>query len=450
LIEFNGARVLVLGLGVTGRAVATTLAARGASVLASDAGTPSDNDLSVLRGAGVEVETGGHDLAAGALGGIDFVVPSPGISPHSGFLADVRSDGVRIVAELDIAAGLTQIPIVAVTGTNGKTTVCMLAERIGRAAGLRTVACGNTETPFTAAAAAHTDADLFIVEASSFGLYFCETFHPRVAVVTNLVPDHLDWHDSVDDYRSAKARIAQRLTAEDLFVYPADQPELAAFAPEGGPERIAFEAPQGDEVVVRISDREVRATGVGRLAARGLHFAADAVAAATALVYCGAGSDAIASALEGFEFARHRLEPIGEREGVRVVDDSVSTNPHATMAALRSLGNGEAGRSHIVLIAGGRNKGLDLTPLGDVFTGLKGVVAIGEAADDIAQIVAATGGTAKTVGSMTEAVGVALDWAESGDIVVLSPACASHDMFSGYADRGRAFREACRALGVTQ
>ncbi len=448
MIELDGARALVLGLGVTGRAVATTLARNGADVLASDSSEPGDSDLTGLRGMGVDVETGSHERAATALEDFDFVVPSPGISPHRGFLADVLSGGTPVVAELDIASGLTEAPVVAVTGTNGKTTVCMLAERIGRAAGLRTLACGNTETPFIAAASA--DVDLFVVEASSFGLYFCDTFHPRVAVVTNLVPDHLDWHSSVDDYRAAKGRIAQRLGAGDLFVYPADQPELGEFVSEGGPGLIAFEAPKGDEMIVRIGDREVHAKGVHRLAKRGRHFASDAVAAATALVHVGAGSDAVEAALDGFEFARHRLEPIGQRDGVRVIDDSVSTNPHATIAAVHSLINGEAGRGRIVLIAGGRNKDLDLGPLTAAVAGLKGVVAIGESAEEIARIVSATGGTAKTVGSMSEAVGVALDWAGPGDVVLLSPACASHDMFNGYADRGRAFREACRALGVSE
>lgn len=447
MIEVDGAHVLVLGLGATGRAVAAELAARGARVLGSDTGQPTDVDA--LHDAGIEIESGGHERAEADLDSFDLVVASPGISPHRGFLADVVSRGARVVAELDLAAGLTDAPIVAVTGTNGKTTVCMLAEAIGRAAGMKTIACGNTDTPFIAAASANSDAALFVVEASSFALYFCDTFHPRVAVVTNLVPDHLDWHDSIDDYRSAKARIARRLDAGDLFLFPADQPDLAGFAHASRAERRAFEAPTGDELVVAVEERDVRAAGIARLAERGPHFGADAVAAATALAFCGAGQDAIERAFAEFEFAPHRLEPIGERDGVRVIDDAVSTNPHATIAALRSLGNG-AGKSRIVLIAGGRNKGLDLAPLTEAVSDLKGVVAIGEAADDIARVVAAAGGSAKTVGSITEAVGVALEWAAPGDVVVFSPACASFDMFAGYADRGRAFREACRAVGVVR
>jgi len=444
-----GGRVLVLGLGVTGRAVATVLAKRGARVYVSDAGEVPDAELADLRDLGVETETDGHDGASARIGEFDFVVPSPGISPHRGFLAEVLRRGVRPVAELDLAASLTSSPIVAVTGTNGKTTVCTLAEEIGRAAGLRTFRCGNTENPFIATAAEHPDADLFVVEASSFGLYFCETFHPRVAVVTNLVPDHLDWHTTFADYRDAKSRIAANLTAGDLFVYPVDQPQLADLATMS--ERIGFEAPEGDEMVVRIGEQEVRARGVDRLAERGRHFAADAVAAATALVFCGAGGAAIEQALASFAFAPHRLELIGVRDGVRVIDDSVSTNPHATIAALRSLSmQNLVGAKRIVLIAGGRNKGLDLSPLGPEIGGVKAVVTIGEAADEIARIAADAGVTAKTVGSMSEAVGVAFDWAVPGDVVLLSPACASHDMFDNYADRGRAFREAGRALGVRE
>ena len=445
MIELDGARVIVLGLGVTGRAVATQLAARGAKVLASDADRTDDELSAELRRAGVDVEVGSHDRAAAALDSVDFVVPSPGISPHRGFLADVRSRAARIVAELDVSSGLARAPIVAVTGTNGKTTVCMVAERIGRAASMNTIACGNTTTPFIEAVCERPDAELFIVEASSFALYFCESFHPRVAVVTNVVPDHLDWHDSFADYRSAKARIARRLGPGDLFLYPSDQSDLAEFAADSSCEVASFEAPAGDEIGVRAGGREVHARGAARLAARGRHFAADAVAAATALVFCGAGGEAIERGLAAFEFAPHRLEPLGERAGVRVVDDAVSTNPHATVAALRSLGDGNG---RVVLIAGGRNKGLDLHRLAEAVPGLKGVVALGEAAAEIARLVEAAGGTAKTVGSMSEAVAMALDWADAGDVVVFSPACASFDMFDGYADRGRAFREACRALGV--
>lgn len=455
----DGKRVIVLGLGVTGRSMATVLADRGARVLASDAGTPSDLDAGELGARGVDIELQGHDRAAEALDDADFVVPSPGISPHRGFLADVVARGAPIVSELDLGVVLTDVPVVAVTGTNGKTTVCRLAERIAREAGIRAYMCGNTEIPFVSAAAEHPDADLFVVEASSFRLHFCTTFHPRVSVITNLAPDHLDWHATLDEYREAKARIAARQTRGDLFLYPQAQPELAALAPTDGPAKVPFGARpmhngdaawfEGDEIVVRIADRTIRAAGVTELAVRGAHFAADAAAAATALVFFGAPSESIERALESFEVAQHRLEPVGTLNGVTVIDDSVSANAHATVAAVRHV-SGNATEPRVVLIAGGRNKGIDLSPLASLAAQVKCVVAIGEAAEELANVFADSGVPVKIVGSMNEAVGVALSEARRGDVVLMSPACASFDMFRGYADRGRAFVEACRAHGVSQ
>ncbi len=450
-LDLGGERVIVLGLGVTGRSAATVLAAHGARVLASEAEALPDDVVADLRAAGVDVETGDHARASSELGAADFVVPSPGISPHRGFLADVVARGAKIVSELDLATALTTTPVVAVTGTNGKTTVCLLAERIARAAGMRAYMCGNTESPFLSAAAEHPDAELFVVEASSFRLAFCETFHPRVSVITNFAPDHLDWHATLDEYRDAKARIAARQDATDLFLYPFEQPELASLAPEGGPRRVPFggaviDAPnaawfEGDEIVVRLGDDVVRARGVGRLADRAPHFASNAAASAAALVFLGAGSGDISQALQSFEVAQHRLEPVGTLNGIRVIDDSVAANAHATVAALRRF-------KRVVLIAGGRNKGIDLSPLASEASRIKVLVALGEATDELSNVFAGSGVPVKAVGSMHEAVGVALAEAEAGDFVLLSPACASLDMFRNYAHRGEAFLEACHAFGV--
>jgi UDP-N-acetylmuramoylalanine--D-glutamate ligase len=450
-LDVAGRSVIVLGLGVTGCSVASVLADHGARVLASDAGEPATPGIDELRAKHVEIETGGHDRAAQLLDGADLVVPSPGISPHRGFLADAVVSGVPIVSELDLAVALTDAPVVAVTGTNGKTTVCLLAERIARTAGMKAFMCGNTENPFVSSAAQHPDAELFVVEASSFRLAFCRTFHPRVAVMTNLAPDHLDWHSSLDDYREAKSRIAARQDASDLYLYPIAQPDLASLAPREGPVMMPFGAApidttnaawfEGDEIVIRFGRRQVRAGGVGELAGRAPHFASNAAAAAAALVFLGAEASSIEHALDGFEVAQHRLAPVGTLNGIRVIDDAVAANAHASLAALRLF-------DRVVLIAGGRNKGIDLSPLASEASRIKVLVALGEASDELTIVFAGTGVPVKTVGSMQEAVGVALAEAQAGDVVLLSPACASLDMFRNYAHRGEAFREACRALGV--
>lgn len=449
-LDLAGRRVLVLGLGITGREVARILSERGASVLASDAG---DADVTID---GVEVETAGHVRARDELASFDFVFASPGISPVRGFLADVIGRGVPVISELELGARLTDAPVVAVTGTNGKTTVCRLAERIGRAAGLDVYACGNLETKFITAAVDHPNADAFVVEASSFSLFFCETFDPRVAIVTNIAPDHLDWHGTFEQYRAAKAKITANQRSSELYVYPSSQPELASLAREGGPARLPFGAEpasgdgafiDGDDVVVRIDGVVLRAAGASRLSERGPHFAADAAAAAAAMSTLGADAASVSDALDGFAFDSHRLEPVGERDDVRAVDDSVATNTHATIAALRTFDQ------PVVLIAGGRNKGIDLGPLADEASRLRAVIAVGEAAREIARVFDGIGGADGTpvfvgiASTMREAVAMSVDRARAGDVILLSPACASHDMFTNYAERGRAFRDACIEAG---
>jgi UDP-N-acetylmuramoylalanine--D-glutamate ligase len=430
-LDLAGKRVLVLGLGVTGVAVAEVLASRGAAVFASDSGEVSPSDIEALASSGIEVESEGHTKARAQLAEFDFVVPSPGISPVRGFLAEVVASGAHVVPELELGVRLSDAPVVAVTGTNGKTTVCRLIEHMARQAGLRAFACGNLETKFVTAAMDNPDADLFVVEAPSFALTFCETFAPKVAIVTSLAPDHLDWHGTFEHYRDSKARIAAHQTPDDLFLYPAAQPELASFAPEHGPHRMAFSAANADE------------PALGGFRKRGTHFADDAVAAMYAAQFCGVNDEAISEALKTFTFDKHRLERIGSKGDVDVYDDSVSANPLATLAALRTF------EKPVVLIAGGRNKGNDLGVLADEAARVRSVVAIGEAAEELTSVFTGAGKSVSIASSMDEAVAMALEAASPGDSVLLSPSCASWDMFQGYADRGRAFREACVRLGVT-
>ena len=426
-VDPEGKSVLVLGLGVTGRELARVLAKRGAHVLASDSGVVGD--ISVP---GVDIEQGSHDRARKRLGEFDLIVPSPGISPMRGFLAEIIEGGATITSELDIAQAMTSATIVAITGTNGKTTVVRAAERIAREAGFDAYACGNTETPFITSVEEHPDADLFIVECSSFRLAFCRSFHPRVAAITNFAPDHLDWHRDLADYRASKARIAARQQRSDLFLYPSSQTELADLAPPDGPRRRAF----GAETI------GVSSGAISTLAAHGEHFVADAAAAAAAMSFLGADRPAIERGLTGFQPDPHRLDLVGHYNGARVYDDAVSANVNATLAALRTFDD------PIVLIAGGRNKGLDLAPLATEASRLRALIAIGEAAPELERVFSDSAVFVSIAPSMREAVGMALEAARKGDVVLLSPACASFDMFDGYADRGRQFLDACRELGV--
>jgi UDP-N-acetylmuramoylalanine--D-glutamate ligase len=435
-LRLDGAKVVVIGLAVTGRAAARVLSDAGAKVLASDAGDVVVDDLD-----GVDIETGTHDRARKALGDADFVLPSPGIAPGRGLLSEAIARGVRVVSELDLAQDMTQATVIAITGTKGKTTVCRLVERMMREAGRDAYACGNNEVPFLQAVADHPAADVFVVEASSFRLYFCETFHPRVAVVTNLAPDHLDWHPSMDDYRGAKARIAQNQRAGDVFIYPAAQPELAQFAKD--PDVARYDFGSEPSAAIRVDGHRIL---VGSEAIHGVpelapHFVLDAAAAAGAALSAGATPAAIEGGLRGFVPDAHRLEFVGERRGVRYYDDSMATNPFAALAAIRSFDS-------VVLIAGGRKKVPDLSPLREELRRLRAVVAMGEAAEDLAVVFEGTGVPLTRAAGMDDAVGRAAAAAKAGDVVLLAPACASQDAYLNYAERGDDFVRACRLLGV--
>ena len=422
---FTGRRVLVLGLGITGLDVASALAQRGNSVLASDIGDADEQAVRRLEALGVDIELGSHSRARRELKSVDFIVPSPGISPMLGFLAEAIDAGAKVISELDIAGSLASAPVIAVTGTNGKTTVCRLTTAMAQAEGRTALACGNVELKFLTAVHERPDADLYVVEASSFALAFCTTFKPSVSIITNLAPDHIDWHKTFEHYRDSKAKIAANQTPGDLFLYPAAQPDLADLAPSPGPLRQAFEATE------RFPAFSQRAS----------HFADDADAAARAAAFVGVGDEAMSRAAASFKFEDHRLAYVGKKDGVGVYDDAVSANPHATIAALRTFDD------PVVLIAGGRSK-VDLSPLVSEASRLRALVAIGEAARELQSLFEGAGVIVSIAASMPEAVRMAFELARPGDAVLLSPACASWDMFGGYAERGRTFLEACRAFGV--
>lgn len=453
--ELRDRRVLVLGLGLSGMAVARALTASGASVFASDARKElaGDPGIIALAESGVEVETGSHRKAAKKLASVDLVVPSPGISPRAEVLSQAYAEGVPILSEVELAHRFARAPIVAVTGTNGKTTTCRLITAMLEASGLDPIVCGNIGHPFITAAIEHPSPGAFVVEVSSFQLNFCYGFHPRVSVITNIAADHLDWHGSMEGYRLAKSRIAIRQTANDWFIYPSSQPDLEELAP-AGPRRVQFSPSAmqaGDSIWVdsgqalaRVGSAIVTPVGpMDHLAALGLPFVEDGLAAAAAALAMKASPEAIAGVMSRFDPDLHRIRTIAKIAGIRFVDDSKATNPHATVAALR-------GFASVVLIAGGRNKGLDLSELALETKRLRSIVAIGEAASEIADVFFNSSVPVQRAGTMAEAVKKGFEAASSGDVVLLSPACSSYDQFANYAERGEEFSEACIALAESQ
>lgn len=436
---FEGRRLVVVGLGVAGRGAARVLAEEGATVLVTEERAEVEG-ADELRALGVDVRLGGHDRAH--LAGADAVVASPGVPERAPVLAWAAERGIEVWSELDVGAVLCRVPYVAITGTNGKSTTTKLVAAMLAAAGLDAVACGNIGHPFSVAAREGHEA--LAVEASSFQLRFHHVLHPRVSVLLNVAPDHLDWHGSVEAYGEAKTRVFELQGDGDTHVGNADDPAAAEISRRAAC-RVAWfrsDAPGPEEVGVvegRIVARsEVGELDLGRPGHDAAGFVADCAAAAAAGLAYGLPAGAVASGIQTMTPLPHRGEEVVRVGSVRFLDDSKATNVHAALHALR-------GKRDVVLIAGGMAKGVDLGPLAEAAPALAGVVAIGESAPEV---VAAFDGLVpvRTAASIEEAVAVAHGMAPEGGTVLLAPACASWDMFRDYTERGDRFAAAARAL----
>jgi UDP-N-acetylmuramoylalanine--D-glutamate ligase len=436
-------RVVVAGLGVTGEAVVRRLHAAGDDVLVVEdrpGGAGYDERAAAVRALGIAIverpESGG---SARLLAGRDLLVPSPGVPEHHSLLVAARDLGVDVRPEVELAAERADargIALAGVTGTNGKTTVTTLLTAMLTASGIEAVAAGNIGTPLIDAV--ETDVTVVVAELSSFQLNFTSSrFRPRVALVLNVAADHLDWHGSFERYADAKARIFAHQHTGDLLVANADDAEVRERAGGAPGRRVEFSL-EGRPGTVHARDGAIVAgddTVLARLPARSLlrHERANALAAAAAALDLGATRAGIERALENFERLPHRVAQIGENRGVRYFDDSKATNPHATLAALQAFDE------PVVLLAGGLNKDLDLSVLATEAARVRAVVAIGAAAADVESAFAPTACEVTRAASMREAVAVAARLARPGDVVLLSPACASFDWYGSYAERGDDF-----------
>ena len=441
MTAFAGRRVVVVGLGASGLAAATVLAEEGASVLVSERQSLDEVEgVASLESLGVALRGGGHEPAH--LDGADLVVVSPGVPEGAPVIGWARDRGLPVWSELELGSRFCRVPLVAVTGTNGKTTTTELVAAAMRTAGLDAVACGNIGHPFSLAA--REDHDALAVEASSFQLRFHETFHPRVSVLVNLADDHLDWHGSFDAYAAAKARVFALEGEGDAHVGNADDAAAAAVsrtAPcrtvwfrlgEPEPGEVGYD---GGELVSRLEGAEA---SLGRPAGSTRGFLADAAAAAAAALSFGLEPDAVGQGIRSVDPLPHRGRVVARIGGVAFVDDSKATNPHAALAALEGVHDA-------VLIAGGLAKGVDLSPLATATDRLAGVVVIGDAAAEIAALFEHAVPVRKA-GSIEEAARLAFELAPAEGTVILAPACASQDMFRDYRERGDRFTAAATAL----
>lgn len=427
--------VLLAGYAVTNQSLAAQLAERGHPVVAAD-----DAPLEPARGhaasLGVELLEGPDPAAWRALADrARAVVPTPGLPESHPVLAAAAAAGTPIISEFDLAQRWDSRPTLAVTGTNGKTTVTRMAAAMLEASGISACVAGNTGTPLAEAIRDSRPA-VFVVEASSFRLGHSRCYRPSVGAWLNFSPDHLDVHASVESYRSAKAAIWRRSDEESTAVVNLDDPVVAAHSPDRG-RVVTFGIHQGD---FRVRDGELWACSqkladVGELARPQPHELSNHLAAAAVAMSAGASLEAVGSAMLAWAGLPHRVALVGEYRGVRYYDDSKATTPHAVCAAVRSVGPA-------VLVAGGRNKGLDLGPMADAADKVRSVVAIGDASSELEEVFA--GRCPVTVaGSMEEAVRVAAGSAHPGEAVLLSPGCASFDWYGSYAERGDHF---CRLV----
>jgi UDP-N-acetylmuramoylalanine--D-glutamate ligase len=436
--------VAIIGFGVTGRATARALLAAGDRVVVFDDNWPpsaSGAAPTADLAAGVDVElTPTGSTLVDRLGACDLIIPSPGVPVGHPVFAAAGTAHVPVVAEIEVAAQMAARAggprLVAITGTNGKTTVTTLVTSILQASGCRAVAAGNIGLP--AIEAVWTDAEVVVAEVSSFQLQFTEGFRPAVSCWLNFAPDHLDWHPSLDHYADAKSRVWARQGVGDTAVVNLDDPVVRSAGGRISPdvELVTFSLGQAAEYRVD----GYRLTGppgaslvmpVDQLPRAFPHDLSNALAATAVAEAAGGTRAACRQALAATAPLPHRVSLIGEWDGVGWYDDSKATTPASVQAAV-------AGFSSVVLIAGGRNKGLDLRVLARTVPPVRAVVAIGEAAPDIQAAFAGRVPVAAAAG-MEAAVEAAAELARAGDSVVLSPGCASFDWYRSYAARGDHF-----------
>ncbi len=435
-------RVLVYGLAIAGESTARALLRRGHDVVVAD-DRIDDAKQDLANALGVELLPTPLDPGAFA-SQFDLIVPAPGVPETHALVVAAREHDVELVSEIELGYRWEQErsrgprPILAVTGTDGKTTTTDMAVAMLRAAGLRAEAVGNTDVPFVDAL--DTDLDAFVIECSSFRLAWTTEFRADAAAWLNFAPDHLNWHATLASYEATKARVFELQRPSDVAVGFADDPVVMRHLAQAPGRHVSFGLDRGDyrrmgSALVGPRGPIVEVDAMGRALP---HDITNALAAAALVLETGlADASAIAAALPTFRTQPHRLESVGAAGGVTWFNDSKATTPHAAAAAIRAF-------ESLVLIAGGSRKGVDLSPMASESAHVRAVVAIGEAAPDIRSVFEASTPVIDAL-SMAAAVAAAADLARAGDAVVLSPGCASFDWYGGYPERGDDFRRLVRA-----
>jgi len=453
-MELNGKHILVVGLGRTGVAVTRFLSARGAAVTISDA-APEDSHGGVLpemRQLAVSLEFGEHrpDTVTSA----DAIVLSPGVPHTIPVFQAAREKGIPVISELELASRFIQEPMIAVTGTNGKTTTTEMLGHMLAASGKRVFVGGNIGNPLIEYLERDDPVDTLVVEVRSFQLDTADTFQPRIGVLLNIAEDHLDRYPDMSAYTASKARLFRRQGSGDTAVLNGSDPRIEQLskgllsrkliyygAPRDFPSGREGAAVNGRRITLSIREWPNAEIPRHLLNLPGDYNAENAAAAALAAIAAGATLEGITHALGVYQGLPHRTEHVATIRGIRFINDSKATNVDAVIRALHSF------ETPVVLILGGRDKGADFTQLRKpVAERVKHVVAMGEARQSILEALGHTA-SISTAADMTEAVNKAVRIAEAGEAVLLSPACASFDQYDSYADRGEDFRRHVTDIG---
>jgi UDP-N-acetylmuramoylalanine--D-glutamate ligase len=445
-VSVAGAHVVIVGAARSGVAAAELVARRGASVTLTER-RPRIDEAERVRALGIRLALGGHDREA--FDRADLIVLSPGVSPRLPVIENARQAGVPVISEIELASRWLRGRIVAVTGTKGKSTTTVLIGRMLDAAGRAALVGGNVGTALSSQVEQSTPEVIHVVEVSSFQLELTVTFHPWIAVLLNFSADHLDRHASLEEYADAKTRIFANQTEADAMVINADDPYVLEMAKHGRARVLPFALDtalaegivvDGGAIAHRSSHGIQPLIPLSAIKLLGRHLLADVMAATGAAALASVPAEAMTRAVASFPGLEHTLEPAGEVAGVRFVNDSKATNIEAARRAIECFPHG------LVLILGGHFKGGSFQDLSAVLAGrADALVAIGEARPLIREaLVSAV--RIEDAESMREAVRAAFRLAKPGGTVLLAPACASLDMFTDYAERGRVFKQEVERL----
>jgi UDP-N-acetylmuramoylalanine--D-glutamate ligase len=442
--DFKGKRVTVVGMARSGIAAARALTVLGARVTVTDK-KPLDQldpQVKALGAVGVVIEAGGHPDRI--FFETDLIVLSPGV-PKIAPVLEAQQHGVRVISELELAWQFSDAPYVGITGTNGKSTVTTLVGLMLARAGKKVLVAGNIGNALTEDILRLRDRDWIVAELSSFQLEDIVTFRPRVAAILNVTQDHLDRYHSIDEYGEAKARIFMNQRKDDLLVLNFDDPLVKSYARRTLATVVPFSRllrfnPGACVLKGYLAVNNKRILPVKEIRITGVHNLENSLAAAALAMSAGADARSVAAVLREFPGLEHRLEFVRKKGGVIYINDSKGTNVGAVVKSVEGF------TEPVILIAGGLDKGSDFSPLYGLFKQkVKLLILIGKAADKMAKTL---GSSTETIFAKTlqEAVRLASKRASRGDVVLLSPACASFDMFKDFEDRGRQFKKAVNAL----